>query len=396
MANRLTIEIANLRKEVREEVVALLELDLPNVLDLVDEPQSLWELVPVRGLVSPAATYRLKDTDRAHLLARFVVETDLRGNLSPQGVDRTALCAALFSTLEEPSPKVVVKTDVQAFYESVSHEMLVEVVKNRPDLSPTAADHVSALLRSFTQTAGARVGLPRGVALSAFLGELVLAELDQSIGRDLDVVQYFRYVDDVVVVFGAGGPKSRPQDRRRQVVSAIEELGLKANPEKSLALELPLSKSSRVRSIEYLGYRFELRSNSVTAELSEKKIRRLSTRVTRAFDAFRSSSRTDADGNQLVQRIELVTSNYRLSGRKARSYVGLAFASPLVGSTSRSVRELDRNLALEIASISSDRALIARLEPLSFSSGIDDVRFVKVSAKRIQRLSYIWRNLGEK
>jgi len=101
-------------------------------------------------------------------------------------------------------PAYALKCDIRKFFDSVSHQKLLELIKNK------IKDRrflwlVEEIVRSFSvvdkiEQGGALHGLPIGNITSQIFANIYLNELDQFIKHKLLVKHYFRYADDFIIV----------------------------------------------------------------------------------------------------------------------------------------------------------------------------------------------------
>ena len=88
--------------------------------------------------------------------------------------------------------------DLTAFFDSISHEVLRSLLK-RLSLDEMLVEELLRCLKKWTAIAPPIYhghGIPQGPQPSGILAEVVMAEIDQGIGRPR-TVKYFRYVDDI-------------------------------------------------------------------------------------------------------------------------------------------------------------------------------------------------------
>lgn len=100
--------------------------------------------------------------------------------------------------------KFFVKLDIQEFYPSIRHELLVDRIKTK-----TGDGRLIGLLSAGIETptvpfpnkaaAPNKKGVPQGLAVSNILAEIYLTTFDQNF-TGKDGIRYFRYVDDILVL----------------------------------------------------------------------------------------------------------------------------------------------------------------------------------------------------
>lgn len=171
----------------------------------------------------------------------------------------------------------LLKMDIQDFYASVDHEILLRKIEKNAGVPRFVKQHVRMVLAAYSRLHGVHKGIPEGVPSSAVLAEIYLEKLDTVLRRDPGIALYLRYVDDIVIV-------SDPEfltDVDKQVCMTLKALGLSKNNLKSKLLIHPTDSET---SIEYLGYKFifEAESSKLKAiDLSDQKFSRYLEALTR-------------------------------------------------------------------------------------------------------------------
>ncbi len=139
-------------------------------------------------------------------------------------------------------PAYALKCDVRRFFDSVSHKVLLGLIRRRVKDARMIA-LVEQVIASFKVASGR--GLPLGNVTSQLFANVYLNELDQFVKRELKVRWYLRYCDDFVML-----------DESPEYLTALlpyihdflsKSLGLDLHPDKIL-----LRKFSH--GIDFLGY----------------------------------------------------------------------------------------------------------------------------------------------
>lgn len=91
----------------------------------------------------------------------------------------------------------VLKCDIRKFFDSISHNILFELIAKRVH-DPDILILIHKILDSFHKTTG--IGLPLGNVTSQLFTNIYLDELDQFIKHNLKVKYYIRYCDDFVII----------------------------------------------------------------------------------------------------------------------------------------------------------------------------------------------------
>lgn len=229
---------------------------------------------------------------------------------------RDYIIANLRALISESSQFKLYRLDIKSFYESLSLSLVLNAVYQMKGLSPQTKDHVKNILEHFTNGGGQ--GIPRGMALSATLSEVVMSSFDESVKSMSGVYFYSRYVDDIVIItsgeehskqFIAKMSKMLPaglhlNKKKQEVCSAPDSSGYKKNQHP----EMPM-----LFSFEYLGYSFSVYEpperngrREVILDIAESKVKKIKTRLTMAYLDFCRNR----DFQLLEMRMKFLTSNF--------------------------------------------------------------------------------------
>ena len=144
-------------------------------------------------------------------------------------------------------PCFVLKCDVQKFFDSVDHQILLNIIQKKI-VDPDAVWLLRKVIESFATTQTTlfdRQGLPIGNLTSQLFANAYMDKLDQFMKHYLRVRYYARYTDDFVVI-------STSKEYLKGLVEPIrgflgDTLRLKIHPKK-------ISIRACHRGIDYLGY----------------------------------------------------------------------------------------------------------------------------------------------
>jgi hypothetical protein len=128
--------------------------------------------------------------------------------------------------------KIAVITDIKSFYPSARPKAVLALLEQR--LRARVIDSVSPLsiLGFFEQLMGQANGIPIGPSAGHVLGHLVLEPVDKELTSKFGD-QYFRYVDDIIVVTDA-----KEASKTTQIIEAsLEGRGFELNASKTVLLE---------------------------------------------------------------------------------------------------------------------------------------------------------------
>jgi len=227
-----------------------------------------------------------------------------------------------------------------------------------------------------------KIGIPRGIGVSAYLAELYMRDIDKEISSLNDVTYYARYVDDIIIVFTPTTNQKTPT-YIDQVKSIMEtNTGLKMNPAKTN--ELDLVKSNAACELNFLGYQFQFKDlKFVQVKMTNDKINKYKSRITNAIQEFNTQSKFDSRGARriLIHRLNFLTGNTRLENNKANVLVGIYYTNNLISEPYDDLVALDNFLASEVDANIANPDLRSRLKLFSFKKGFVERKYVNFSSK---------------
>lgn len=370
---------------------------------------------------NPLSSFNLKKKVVFHLpdLADELVARKLCANLTalakPSNRGRSEIVGNLKLLLEEGVPYRVYRLDIKSFYESFDTLEVAAKIESFFAVSPHSKNLLKSLLSSHASIGGS--GVPRGLALSAALSDLMMHDFDQCIFASHNVYFYARYVDDIIIITSS----HEKVMTFSQLIEKSLPTGLKLNPNKRTIISAekrvtpikPTLAPKLVINFDYLGYRFSVHEpvlagnkkpatyyRAVTVDVANGKVKKLKTRIVRSFLEFEK----DGDWNLLFDRIKYLTHNFSVYNSKAggQKLAGIYHSYPQVSDDASSLKELDKFLRHAVLSKSGKifskttlklkgpqkRALLAQ----SFAAGHKTKCFVYFSALRISQIQACWLN----
>lgn len=297
--------------------------------------------------------------------------------------NRNNIITQLRDYMSDGFPYHVLKIDVAEFFESISHEIILEKIKRDQLLSHASSRLIYKILYRYAELAGsAGKGIPRGLGISSYLSELYMREFDEEMRATEDVVFYARYVDDIVLVF-APKPTSLPKTYEDQVRRALSRRKLQVNEAKTR--QSPLTGEGKLAEktgwkFEYLGYEFSF-GPKLKIQLSQAKYAKYLERLSASFFRYKSQKGRNAKGayRLLVKRIRFLTGNTQLTHNKENAYVGIFFSNPHLTDFDQ-LNSLDGRLKGLCAGVSS-ASLKEELDKYSFYKGYTEKVFRRFHRK---------------
>lgn len=274
--------------------------------------------------------------------------------------ERSRLIKVLLLCLNQEIQFRLYRFDVRRFFDSLSVEKSLAHVTDTA-VSRKTVELLASILRE--HAAAGKPGIPTGLAISATLAEVMMDPFDRYV-RSLPEVFYFgRFVDDIVVITSGAEDAS---EFERGLLTALPA-GTSFGEKKLGRIDAPKidhGNSSVIGRFDYLGYEFKIRDERIRSKeskrvveinLSERSLKRILTRTSKAFRAYASDGRFD----ELYLRICYLTSNYRLFDPlvNRKRLAGVYHNHPfLTYHPGNSLQDLDGALRLLIFDSSNRRA----------------------------------------
>jgi hypothetical protein len=286
--------------------------------------------------------------------------------------DRNLIIKQLFNILSDGFPKIVIKTDIKSFYESIPQDELFSKINDNNLLSPFSKKLIRNLFYEFetkknTALIDPKKGVPRGIGLSAYLSELYMRDVDSEIKSLPDLIYYARYVDDIVIVFSPKTESTKGDylKKIKKIITEKNKLPLKdgtdGEPTKTFELHLPCKGNYSV-NIPFLGYSFNISRTEglvhgvpkidfkAILELSHNKIERYKNRLRLSVEAYNKDAPYNEKEarNLLFSRLKFLTGNFHLNNNKRNVKSGVYYSNQMLKlntETYTSLKTLDKALS---------------------------------------------------
>jgi len=293
-------------------------------------------------------------------LAVFFAMKQLQHNISKTfkvlQSNRNYIVKQLYGLVGDGYPKVIIRTDIESFYESIPQDKLLQKIEGNNLLSSLSKKLIKKIFYEFESVKDTTIinpgkGIPRGVAISPLLAELYLKDLDREIQSIPDLIYYARYVDDIVAIFC---PKTASTKRVyiKEIEERVTNSGLSLSTPKTEIIDV-LDKGVFNKSFTYLGYKFELLQTAndfkTFIEISDAKLDRYNQRLKLAVENYNVSSKYNEPiaRSMLIARIKFLTGNYHLNNTKRNIKTGLFYSNAMLllnKGNFKSLKALDRLL----------------------------------------------------
>lgn len=252
----------------------------------------------------------------SHELLLRKIDKNLRRAKPLFSPSRDTIIANLRVLIAESAQFKIYRLDIKSFYESFAPSLVLSTIYNIKGLSPQTKNHIKCIIDHFTSRGG--LGLPRGLALSATLSEIVMSSFDAIIKSMQGVYFYSRYVDDIIIITSG-------EEHSKQFTTKVSKLlpsGLYLNKKKQELCSAPDSSGYKKNqqpdmpllfSFEYLGYSFSVYeppekngSREVVLDIAESKVKKIKTRLTKAYLDYCKNKNFEL----LEMRMKFLTSNF--------------------------------------------------------------------------------------
>ncbi|WP_286971875.1 antiviral reverse transcriptase Drt3a [Flavobacterium sp. UBA4854] len=216
-----------------------------------------------------------------HFFVLKQLQRNLYKTFKVKQANRKDIISQLKLILDDGFPKVIVRTDIESFYESIPHKELLSKIDENSLLSYPSKKIIKDILNQYWKILVSdgiktiddeRVGVPRGIGISAYLSELYLRDFDKKIATYPNVTYYCRYVDDIIIVIT---PENRRESKsilnyKAELKSMVlKSTRLNINASKTSILDLRKENKDRKKSkdyeLNYLGYKFIIGYKKTTA-----------------------------------------------------------------------------------------------------------------------------------
>ncbi len=347
--------------------------------------------------------FKIKEVSTKSTKKVFNVEKDACGffaikqlqfNLSKlykvQQSNRYNIVKQLSNVLNDQFPKVIFRTDINNFYESIPIDKVLKKICSEHLLTSSSKSFIKQIIADYKKISTTSYGVPRGIGISAYLSELYMRRFDYEIRHHSEIIFYARYVDDIIIIISPK-PNSDPEIIIDALKSDIASLELTINSLKTSTLSLLQPKNC---SFEYLGYTFSFGTSGFSLSLSSNRLLKYKKRIDLTFQNYHSTSKHNEKRSRklLIKRIKFLTGNTRLLNNKKNALVGIYFSNSLITDSS-CLTEIDKHLMNEVKKITAP-SLNRRLNTMSFKLGFDERRFHKFSSDDLAQIVKVWKHVA--
>ncbi len=308
--------------------------------------------------------------------------------------NRDEIISQIKEILSDEFPKIALKTDIKSFYESIPQKTIIEKIDSDYLLSRKSIFLIKNIFFEYNKLSGNenKIGIPRGIGISAYLSEMYMRSIDRQIKSKEDVLYYSRYVDDILIVETSKPNCNEEEKIYEETKKIIEKCSLSMHELDDKKTKIMHFGKEKNNSFEYLGYQLSSSSGKICIQLSSNKIEKYKKRIALSFNSYESyKNRNPKDSKSiLLNRIRFLTGNTRLKNDKKHVLVGIYFSNKYVNKIKK-IKSIDHFLKREIEKI-EDKKLKKKLNSLSFEKGFNNKIFYNFSLSDIQGITKVWKN----
>lgn len=296
------------------------------------------------------------------VLVSQIVKLELKRCYRLYPANRDVIIEQIKGLLNNGMSKIVIRADICSFFESIPQQGLVSKLADDGFVSKKTVKYLKGLFYAYNDKADNKegMGLPRGLSFSSHLAELFMRPIDEKIKQTEGVYYYKRYVDDILIV--ADPAKGDKEHYWNMVNGVFKESGLALHNDSEKKYIACWDGTTTEKEFDYLGYKFVYRKGKLDVCLSQKRYQKYKTLIDAIFEIYAQCShyrrRVDTRGqevprrdalHQLFDRLETLTSNGLLSGRKNFVATGVYYSNKHLTKL-KQLEDLDAYLAKTIDS----------------------------------------------
>lgn len=311
---------------------------------------------------------------------------------------RYSIVSQLKCLLDDGFPKVILKTDIKEFYESIPQDKLLKKLNDENLLTHLSRKFIKQILIGYNSLSATTKGVPRGIGISAYLVELFMRDFDSKVKALPNVMYYARYVDDIIIIF-MPSMETTIRDYQAEIKAIMINDGLTMNEEVSKTKLINLSNPDLNSNydFDYLGYRFISGYHSgkhlpLKMTISKKKKKKYSIRLINALNLYKIEARRNEKVARklLILRVRFLMGNTRLINNKKNVLTGIYYANSLIN-IKDDFKHLDLFFNRLLTKSTLPTPLINRLRlNNSFESGFNPSHVTRFNASQLNLMMKNW------
>lgn len=279
--------------------------------------------------------------DMPSLLISKFVAIEIKNQYQLHLANRDEIVEELRVLLDNPMPKILIRTDIHHFYESIPQAKLIDKLESDDYLSVVSTKYLRKFFYEYNCLTGNKeqLGLPRGLSFSPALAEIYIQEFDRKVRSINGVYFYKRYVDDIVLL--ANPSKVKIEECWKLIKDISGTMGLEVHEGDEKVVQVLLGKDVEAPvKFNYLGYQFYFNNGRTHLLLTEEKVARYFKTIDCVLKAYAKvanyrtkdeQGRKHTDGLvQMIHRIDALTGNGNLDSRRNFVMTGLFYSNRLL------------------------------------------------------------------
>lgn len=335
--SELQESLSSLRYKKSETLIAHMEA-------LADEVNSRLFAFNISTSVFDGKEEFMLDDSLAASYAMKQLQHNIKRTFKIEMTGRHQILSSIKRLLNVKMPIYIIRTDISGFFESIPQERLLKKVLDNSLLSYKSKAFIKGIIDEYerikdTTLVAPRVGVPRGIGISSILSEIYMKDIDNRLRSRREVIYYTRYVDDIFMIMTSLEDYKTIDDYYAALEVMFSEYGLSLKPKTDAKCQLVIYSPKEMFtpvSFDYLGYKLNMSVvNKIlitSYTLSDKKKTRIDKRINNAFAHFENLSKVDikAARKDLIDSLNFITGNFRLSNAKHYAKVGLYYNNDLL------------------------------------------------------------------
>lgn len=382
------LELTKKHDELKSLKVARHQLIEANLNRISEEISSKgFSLKLVAGpTISDKPTYKLFSSPVSYFaekLVQYNIATAYNIHIS----DRDSIISSLISILDDSIPKIIIRTDISSFFESIPHHLLIKKLDSYSNLNITTRKIIRTILKYYASNTLNEKGIPRGIGISSYLSEMFMQDIDESISNMENVIYYRRYVDDIIAIFSPP-IKIDGTALLDEIIRVIKAHKLCINNDKTTIISTYEKDNFQ---LDYLGYTFKYsRQKPLEVNITNKRLERIKSRIDMSIAKYKKR-KTPSTMRNLINQIRFLTGNTKLKNSKGRTFVGIYHTNKHITSH-KNILALDSYLSHMINSnFTTQPSLQRRLLKFSFLDGFQNKSFRYFTTKQLSTISRDWK-----
>jgi hypothetical protein len=298
---------------------------------------------------------------------------------------------------------LIIRTDIQQFYESIDRELLLRELEKLEYVSHKAVELSRKLMEEYEKVSDPSnpIGLPRGVGASTVLAGVAMIDFDKELKKRLTRLlaappdMYYRFVDDIIIVFHLNNRRPNKEAIRKTLREVAADFSLKVHAgEKTRVLKVKGPLEEPV-TFDYLGYDFTLGKRRIILDITEKRFDKLKGRIEQCFKAYARRPSVQA-ADLLRKRIRLISSNFRFEHKGTSISAGINQSNPLIPVTASPKRifaldKVYRDCVRKYVKYEDNKRVLAALGDSPFKDGFRSRRFIRMPSYEKYKNLAVWK-----